>query len=197
MVFLAPALTRLVYGTPITRLNWPGGSLGMVGVGMYFLPDVMNAQMSDAFVWGMAAMVVTALGSSIGAVCSIRLQSHGRAGRHLHRLGDGVWRCRDLCLWPAFRAVISSGYSPTILGGFRVSHGRWNHSYLLVLSHDSKTRRLRPHHVNLGAGPGRCSVGVRDLGGFSIASAHLLWHLYCAFIRMDYAVRKKVTGWVY
>lgn len=77
VVFLAPALTRLVYGTPITRLNWPGGSLGVVGVGMYFLPDVMNAQMSDAFVWGMAAMVVTALGSSIGAVCSIRLNRTG------------------------------------------------------------------------------------------------------------------------
>ena len=62
----------------------------MAGVVMCFVPNMMDAQVSAAFMWEMAAMVVTALGSSIGAVCSIRLQSHGRAGRHLHRLGDGV-----------------------------------------------------------------------------------------------------------
>ena len=77
MVFLTPALTRVVYGTPITRLTWLGGSLGVVGVVMCFLPDVMNAQVSDAFVWGMAAMGVAALVSSIGAVCSIRLNRSG------------------------------------------------------------------------------------------------------------------------
>jgi len=77
MVFLTPALTRVVYGTPITRLTWLGGSLGVVGVVMCFLPDVMNAQVSDAFVWGMAAMGVAALVSSIGAVCSIKLNRSG------------------------------------------------------------------------------------------------------------------------
>lgn len=73
MVFLTPALTRVVYGTPITRLTWLGGSLGVVGVVMCFLPDVMNSQVSAGFVWGMAAMVVAAFVSSIGAVCSIKL----------------------------------------------------------------------------------------------------------------------------
>ncbi|MBC7711276.1 MAG: DMT family transporter [Rhizobacter sp.] len=77
MVFLTPALTRLVYGTPITRLTWLGGSLGVVGVVMCFLPDVMQARVSDAFVWGMVAMAVAALVSSIGAVCSIKLNRIG------------------------------------------------------------------------------------------------------------------------
>ena len=77
MVFLTPVLTRIAYGTPITRLTLLGGSLGVAGVVMCFLPDVMNAQVSDAFAWGMAAIVVAALVSSIGAVCSIQLNRSG------------------------------------------------------------------------------------------------------------------------
>ena len=77
MVFLTPALTRITYGTRMTRLTWFGGSLGVAGVVMCFLPDVMDAQVSTAFVWGMAAMVVAALVSSIGAVCSIQLNRSG------------------------------------------------------------------------------------------------------------------------
>lgn len=77
MVFLTPALTRITYGTPIAPLTWWGGSLGVAGVAMCFLPDVMNAQPSAAFAWGMAAMVVAALVSSIGAVCSIQLNRSG------------------------------------------------------------------------------------------------------------------------
>lgn len=77
MVFLTPALTRIAYGTPITRLTWLGGSLGITGVVMCFLPDVMNSKVSAAFVWGMAAMVIAALVSSIGAVCSIQLNREG------------------------------------------------------------------------------------------------------------------------
>lgn len=77
MVFLTPALTRIAYGTPITRLTWLGGSLGVAGVVMCFLPDVMNAQLSASFVWGMAAMVIAALVSSTGAVCSMQLNRAG------------------------------------------------------------------------------------------------------------------------
>jgi len=77
MVFLTPALTRVVYRTPITRPTWLGGILGVAGVVMCFLPDVMNTQVSARFVWGMAAMVVAALVSSIGAVCSIQLNQTG------------------------------------------------------------------------------------------------------------------------
>lgn len=61
MVFLTPARTHIAYGTPITRLTWLGGSLGVAGVILCFLPDVLSTQLSAAFV------------SSIGAVCSIQL----------------------------------------------------------------------------------------------------------------------------
>ena len=77
MVFLTPALTRIAYGTPITRLTWLGGSLGVAGVVMCFLPDVLNAQLSAAFMWGMAAMMIAALASSIAAVCAIQLNRAG------------------------------------------------------------------------------------------------------------------------
>ena len=77
MVFLTPALTRITYGTPITRPTWLGGGLGVAGVAMCFLPDVMNAHLSAAFLCGMAAMVIAALVSSIGAVCSIQLNRSG------------------------------------------------------------------------------------------------------------------------
>lgn len=77
MVFLTPAMTRIAYGTPTTRSTWLGGSLGVAGVVMCFLPDAVNAQLSAAFVYGMAAMVIAALVSSIGAVCSIQLNREG------------------------------------------------------------------------------------------------------------------------
>lgn len=75
MVFLTPALARLTYGTPITRRTWLGGSLGLLGVVLCFLPDVLRVDVSMGFVVGMAAMAVAALVSSIGAVCSMRLNS--------------------------------------------------------------------------------------------------------------------------
>ena len=76
MVFLTPALARLTYGTPITRRTWLGGSLGLLGVVLCFLPDVLRVDVSISFVMGMAAMAVAALVSSIGAVCSMRLNSN-------------------------------------------------------------------------------------------------------------------------
>ncbi len=75
MVFLTPALARLTYGAPITRRTWLGGSLGVLGVVLCFLPDVWGISVSKAFVTGMAAMAVAALVSSIGAVCSMHLNS--------------------------------------------------------------------------------------------------------------------------
>jgi len=74
MVFLTPALARIAYGTPVTRRTWIGGSLGMLGVALCFLPDLLGkVAPTGAFVWGMAAMVVAAFASSVGAVCSMRL----------------------------------------------------------------------------------------------------------------------------
>jgi drug/metabolite transporter (DMT)-like permease len=77
MVFLTPALLRVVHGTAITRLTWLGGTLGVAGVIMCFLPDVISVQPTAAFVWGMVAMVIAAFVSSVGAVCSMRLNQTG------------------------------------------------------------------------------------------------------------------------
>ena len=73
MVFLTPALAHLIYGTPITRRTWIGGSLGVLGVVLCFLMDVLRVDISSAFLAGMAAMALAALVSSVGAVCSMRL----------------------------------------------------------------------------------------------------------------------------
>ena len=73
MVFLTPALARIAYGTAITRRTWMGGSMGVLGVVLCFLPDLLNVDIADTFMWGMGAMVIAALVSAIGAVCSIRL----------------------------------------------------------------------------------------------------------------------------
>lgn len=77
MVFLTPALLRIVYGTTVTRLTRVGGTLGVAGVIMCFLPDVISVQPTPAFVWGMVAMVIAAFVSSVGAVCSMRLNQTG------------------------------------------------------------------------------------------------------------------------
>jgi drug/metabolite transporter (DMT)-like permease len=76
-VFLTPALARLAYGTPITKNTWLGGSLGIVGVALCFLPDMLSAQLSSAFFWGMLAMLLAAFVSSVAAVCSIYLNRIG------------------------------------------------------------------------------------------------------------------------
>lgn len=74
MVFLTPALAFAAYRTPLTRRTWLGGSLGVAGVALCFLPDLVGAaQGGSTLLWGMAAMLVAALTSSVGAVCSMRL----------------------------------------------------------------------------------------------------------------------------
>lgn len=73
MVFLTPALARLAYGTAITQRTWIGGTLGVLGVVLCFLPDLLQVDISATFLWGMGAMVVAAFASAVGAVCSIQL----------------------------------------------------------------------------------------------------------------------------
>lgn len=74
MVFLTPAIALVAYRTPLTRRTWLGGSLGVAGVALCFLPDLLGGvKPAGAFVWGMAAMFFAAFSSSVGAVCSIKL----------------------------------------------------------------------------------------------------------------------------
>ncbi len=75
MVFFTPILARLAYGTPITRRTWIGGTLGVFGVALCFLPDLLRIDVSNTFVLGMTAMVLAALVSSVAAVCSMRLNA--------------------------------------------------------------------------------------------------------------------------
>ena len=75
MVFLTPVLARLTRGARTTRGTWLGGSVGLLGVVVCFLSDVLRVEASSAFVTGMAALAVAALVSSVGAVCSIHLNS--------------------------------------------------------------------------------------------------------------------------
>ncbi len=75
MVFFTPILARLAYGTPISRRTWVGGTLGVSGVALCFLPDVWGINFSHSFVLGMTAMVLAALVSSVAAVCSMRLNA--------------------------------------------------------------------------------------------------------------------------
>ncbi len=131
MVFLTPALARIAYGTPITRLTWLGGSLGVAGVVMCFLPDVMDVQASTAFAWGMAAMVIAALVSSIGAVCSIQLNragvpvvsytawamAYGSAATFAYGLlsGQSLHLDRHPLFWAAFAYLTVAGTIVTFL----------------------------------------------------------------------------------
>ena len=75
MVFFTPMLARIAYGTAITRRTWIGGTLGVFGVALCFLPDVLRVNLSNSFIVGMIAMVLAALVSSVAAVCSIQLNA--------------------------------------------------------------------------------------------------------------------------
>ena len=146
MVFLTPALARLTYGTPITRRTWLGGSLGLLGVVLCFLPDVLRVDVSISFVTGMAAMAIAALVSSIGAVCSMRLNSqnvpvvtytawamaYGAAAALLYGALSGQSLHLDMrpSFWAAFAYLTVPGTIDTFL------------SYLTLLKREGSARTM-------------------------------------------------------
>ncbi|MGL4231147.1 MAG: DMT family transporter [Casimicrobium sp.] len=73
MVFLTPLFARLAYRQAITRATWIGGSLGVLGVALCFLPGVFKEGTEKLALWAVIAMVVAAIVSSIAAVVSMRL----------------------------------------------------------------------------------------------------------------------------
>ncbi|MGL5005414.1 MAG: DMT family transporter, partial [Casimicrobium sp.] len=73
MVFLTPLFARLAYRQAITRATWIGGSLGVLGVALCFLPGVFKEGTEKLARWAVIAMVVAAIVSSIAAVVSMRL----------------------------------------------------------------------------------------------------------------------------
>jgi len=146
MVFMTPALARLTYGTPITRRTWLGGCLGVLGVVLCFLPDVLQVNVSSTFVTGMAAMAFAALVSSIGAVCSMRLNSqnvpvvtytawamaYGAAATFIYGALSGQSFHLDVrpSFWVAFAYLTVPGTIVTFL------------SYLTLLKHEGSARAM-------------------------------------------------------
>ena len=146
MVFTTPALARLAYGTAITRRTWLGGSLGVFGVLLCFLPDVLSVDLSTEFVAGMGAMIVAALVSSIAAVCSMRLNQqnvpvvsytawamvYGAAATFIYGAlsGQAVHLDNRPSFWIAFVYLTGAGTIVTFL------------SYLTLLKREGSARTM-------------------------------------------------------
>ncbi len=73
MVFLTPLFTRFAYGHALTRATWIGGSLGVVGVALCFLPGVFETGAKHIALWAVFAMLFAAIASSVAATISIKL----------------------------------------------------------------------------------------------------------------------------
>jgi len=147
MVFLTPALTLVAYGTPLTRRTWLGGSLGIAGVVLCFLPDLLGSVTpTAAFLWGMSAMAIAAFTSSVGAVCSMQLNkmqvpvttytawamAYGAVATALYGLGTGQPLQFDerLSFWLAFGYLSIAG---TIIAFL---------CYLTLLKHEGTARAM-------------------------------------------------------
>lgn len=77
MVFLTPLFARIAFGSAITKATWIGGTLGVVGVVLCFLPGLIGTSALQIAPWAVAAMLCAAAASSIAAVISIRLNDRG------------------------------------------------------------------------------------------------------------------------
>jgi drug/metabolite transporter (DMT)-like permease len=73
MVFLTPLFARFAYGHDVTRKTWIGGSLGVLGVMLCFLPGVWAEGAEKFALWAVIAMLCAAIASAIAAVISMRL----------------------------------------------------------------------------------------------------------------------------
>jgi drug/metabolite transporter (DMT)-like permease len=77
LVFLTPLFARIAHGSVITRQTWIGGSLGVLGVALIFAPDFAGTGSGAIAAWGVAAMLVAAIVSSIASVLSMQLNKEG------------------------------------------------------------------------------------------------------------------------
>jgi drug/metabolite transporter (DMT)-like permease len=75
MVFFTPLFARLAYRHVVTRATWIGGSLGVVGVMLCFLPGVFAVDTQPIALWAVLAMLCAAIASSIAAVISMKLNA--------------------------------------------------------------------------------------------------------------------------
>ncbi len=77
LVFLTPLFARVAHGTPIGRQTWIGGSLGILGVVLIFVPDLTSTGTEKIAAWGVGAMLIAAMVSAIASVLSIQLNKEG------------------------------------------------------------------------------------------------------------------------
>jgi drug/metabolite transporter (DMT)-like permease len=73
MVFFTPLIARLAFGQVVTRATWIGGSLGVIGVALCFLPGVLAVGAQQIAPWAVLAMLCAAIASSMAAVISMKL----------------------------------------------------------------------------------------------------------------------------
>jgi drug/metabolite transporter (DMT)-like permease len=73
MVFLTPLFARIAFGLAITQATWVGGSLGVLGVALCFLPGPLDVSELQVAPWAVIAMLCAASASSVAAVISMRL----------------------------------------------------------------------------------------------------------------------------
>jgi drug/metabolite transporter (DMT)-like permease len=73
MVFLTPLFAWLAYRHQVTRATWIGGSLGVLGVMLCFLPGALTEAGNTFEWWAVVAMLIAAIASSIAAVISLKL----------------------------------------------------------------------------------------------------------------------------
>jgi drug/metabolite transporter (DMT)-like permease len=73
MVFFTPLFARLAYGHAMSRATLIGGSLGVTGVMLCFLPGVFAVETPPIALWAVLAMLCAAIASSVAAVVSMKL----------------------------------------------------------------------------------------------------------------------------
>ncbi len=77
LTFMLVMLQRLLFGTPITRRMLAGTVLGVVGVALLFLPELMAVQGSRATELGIAFALLGTLFAALGQLTARRVQRQG------------------------------------------------------------------------------------------------------------------------
>jgi len=77
IVFMNIIASRLFFGTPLTARAMTGATLGVGGVALLFLPELVAAQSGGGAALGIALALLSALLSSIGNMFAVRNQQAG------------------------------------------------------------------------------------------------------------------------
>jgi len=101
IVFMTPIAMRLVYGTPLTTRALAAATLGVGGVALLFLPELMSARLGGSAAYGIAFAVGATVLACGGNMIAVR--NHG-AGIPI--LSGNTWAMGYGALSAALAAVI-------------------------------------------------------------------------------------------